>query len=326
MMMRTMLALAVIATLTGCAATSTGPRGEDALVKAASAPREVAVVRGGGLERIAWGALIDAAAEADVVLLGELHEQPVGQAFEGAFFEDLLVKAPKATAAMEFYERDQQAAVDDYLAGITDEAAFRTATRRPAKDNSTGHWAMIQASKAAKRPVIAANSPRRYVRLARTDGFDRLAGLSLEQRRLFAIPLEMPTGRYRDDFIAFMAGGESQGSKDGQSAESKAPSAAELERIEASFRSQSVWDATMAESVANAMNSQEAKPVVLVVGKFHVANQGGLYQALRRLRPGARVATITLVDAWSASGESAAKWKDEADYLVLIGETESSEN
>lgn len=321
-----MLALAVTATLTGCAATSTGPRTEDALTRAAATPREVAVVRGAGLERVGWGALIDAAADADVVLLGELHEQPVGQAFEGAFFEDLLGKAPKATAAMEFYERDQQAAVDDYLAGITDEAAFRTATRRPANDKSTGHWAMIQASKAAKRPVIAANSPRRYVRLARTDGFDRLAGLSPEQRRLFAIPMEIPTGRYRDDFIAFMRGDDGEGSKSGAGAETKAPDEKELERIEASFRSQSVWDATMAESVANAMNSQEAKPVVLVVGKFHVANQGGLYQALRRLRPGARIVTITLVDAWTASGESVAKWKDEADYLVLIGESPSSGN
>lgn len=317
-----MLALAVTATLSGCAATSKGPRAEDALTKAATTPREVAVVRGGGLERIAWGALIDAAAEADVVLLGELHEQPVGQAFEGAFFEDLLAKAPKTTAAMEFYERDQQAALDDYLAGVTDEATFRTATRRPAGDKSTGHWAMIQTSKAANRPVIAANSPRRYVRLARKEGFERLARLSAEQRRLFAIPLELPTGRYREDFIKIMSSDEGGASN----TQPKAPDAAELERIEASFRSQSVWDATMAESVANTMNPQEARPVVLVVGKFHVANQGGLSQALHRLRPGAKIITITLVDAWSASDEAAAKCRDEADFLVFIGPATSGQD
>lgn len=42
---------------------------------------------------------------------------------------------------------------------------------------------MVEAAKAAGRPVIAANSPRRCLRVAKSDGYDKLKGLGQEQRQ-----------------------------------------------------------------------------------------------------------------------------------------------
>lgn len=319
-----LVVVAALAALSGGCASSSGPHSDKGgpagspaavvdpkIAETAANVRKVVIRRGDGAGAT-WDEAVSAGVGADVVLIGELHGQPVGQAFESAYFEDVLARSATTTGALEFFERDQQAALDDYLAGLTDEAGMRKATRRSEGNYPSGHRAIIESSKAAGRPVIAANSPRVYVRLARTDGFDRLASLTPEQKRLFVIPpgAALPTGKYRDDFFTFMRGGATE------------PGDATSEaKIEGMFRSQSVWDATMADSVSRAMESG-GKPVVLVVGVFHVGHEGGLVQALRRLKPGARVVTVTFVGAWAPESGVGDKERGLGDYVVFVGPSE----
>lgn len=309
--------VAIAAALTGCAAPSARPATDARADAAVRAPRQLPVLRGTDGSRVAWEDLVAACAQAEAVLVGEAHGQRVGQAFQAALFPDVLRAAPLAAGALEFFERDEQAALDDYLTGVTDEAAFRRAARRTESNYTSGHAAIVEACKAAGRPVIAANASRRYVRLARTEGFDRLRVLGAEQKRLFAIPEFVPEGRYRADFFKVMG---AQSLLDPPAdAPLSAGDAARRENIDAMLRSQSVWDWTMAESVARAI-AGGARPVVLVVGRFHVEHDGGLVQALRAIRPGTRVVTITSIDAWSDSLRD--DDRGAADFVVYIGEFE----
>ncbi len=303
----------------GCASNSGKGAGADAPVidpriaeTAANVRHVVAIRRGGDGALAMWDEVVAAGAAADAVLIGELHGQPVGQAFEGAFFEDVLTRSPGVVGALEFFERNEQSGLDDYLTGVTDEEGMKKATRRAEGNYPRGHRAIVELSKAAGRPVVAANAPRPYVKLARTEGFERLNGLTPEQKRLFVVPTptSLPTGKYRDDFFALMRGG----------AEPGADPAAEA-RIEAMFRSQSVWDATMADSVARAMDAG-GKPVALVVGKFHVEHKGGLVQALERAKPGARVVTVSFVGAWAPESGIGDEERGAADYVVYVGPAE----
>ncbi|MGD9688167.1 MAG: ChaN family lipoprotein [Phycisphaerales bacterium] len=281
---------------------------------------------------VEWKALVSACAAADAVLIGEAHGQPEGQAFEEALFRDVLAAAPGAVAALEFFERDQQPDLDDYLLGVTDEAAMRTATSRSPSGYPPGHRAMVEASRAAARPVIAANAPRRYVRLARTDGYERLAALSPSQRALFRIPSLLPQGRYRDDFFRVMgadpaAADVEPAAPDAQDTDSPAHGdarASAATTVEGMFRAQSLWDWTMADSVARALGvagpapeTGAPRPVVLVVGVFHVEHGGGLVQALRLLRPDTRIVTVCM----ALTGETSprAEDKDRADFVVHVG-------
>lgn len=300
--------------LSGCTATPEAAPSPDARAQA-SDPRGVTVFAGDGAG-MSWRELVSRAADADAVILGENHGHDFGLAAAAALWEDVLA-ARRATAAlaMEFFERDEQAALDDYLAGLTDEPAFRKASGRTESNYPPGHRAMIEAAKAAGTPVVAANAPRRYVRLARTQGFDRLRALTPEQARLVRIPDELPSGRYYEEFVKIMTQ-MSASPTGGKQADRGESDEARRRRIDDTFRSQATWDWTMGESVARTLNAGR-RPVVLVVGRFHGDWRGGTVQAIERLRPGSRVMVVSFVDAWSR--ELRMEDAGRADAVVYVG-------
>lgn len=303
--------------------------------------RAVVVLDGHTGAPATWNAVLQRAAAADFVLLGETHNHPLGLAFASELWSDVLQHAPGAALALEFFERDEQSRIDEYLYGITDEETFRKRTLRTPGSYPDGHRAMLEAAKRAGRPVIAANAPRPYVRYARHNTFDKLQTLTAEQQRLFRIPDALPTGRYRDAFFRMMSSMASHGAPGAaKTSAPKRPAAANAggkaaapapstqpphhaaaggepdPMIEAMFRSQSLWDWTMADSIAAAAR-RENRPVFLVVGRFHIEHDGGLPQALRALYPGANPLTVTVVDEQSSTLRE--EERGAADFVVYVG-------
>lgn len=294
---RTALTLAfsiAAAALTGCQApkrTVEAPEPVD--------PRQVPVFAGDASGVVPWDTVVETCANATVVFIGETHGQELGLAWAADLFEDILASNPRAVLAMEFYERDHQAHLDDYLAGITTAEQFDAATFRTASNNPVGHRRMVEAARTAGRPVIAANSPRRYTRLARTTGYDRLRALTEEQQRLFEIPGSIPDNAYTDRFRAIM--GQMRGSDDSGKAAPSMPGMA----VDDFLRAQLLWDYTMADSVADAIDL--GAPVVLVVGQFHSdfgtePGKSALTDAIaERLLPNQNVIIISVQDAVAGS-------------------------
>ncbi len=326
------LLLLVAATLSpACAATGSGDARTDPA--AAGDPRSVPVFRGDG-STAAWSDLVDAAVDADAVILGENHGHPLGLAIAAALWSDVVERTPRAALSLEFFGRDEQCHLDDYLAGLTDEATFEQRTDRTAGSYPPGHRAMIEAAKAAGRPVFAANAPRPYVRLASSAGFDRLATLTAEQRRLFRVPDELPTGRYRHDFDEVMGDMAGHGGNPPAATASAAtaptattgepgapvdPAAEEARHraaLDGAFRGQSLWDWTMAGSVDRALWDGNA-PVVQVVGRMHCDFHGGLVLALDRLHPGIHTVTVSFVDEAPTAFQDADAGR--ADFVIYVG-------
>lgn len=315
---QTLLVAAATVFLVGCAS-SNRPLPDPRTQAAVADPGLLTLLRGDGTSA-GWDEMIAACAQADAVLIGECHGMEVGQAFQAKFFGDLLAAAPGASGALEFFERDEQAALDDYLGGVTNEQEFRRAARRTDSNYTSGHRAIVEACKAARRPVSAANAPRRYVRIARQEGFEHLRGFTPEQQRLFVVPQFIPTGKYYEDFFEVMGGkellvpAEDAAGTDPKKAEADAR---QKKSIDDMFRSQSMWDWTMADSVAREID-RGGRPVVLIVGRFHTDHDGGLVQALRHMRPGAKIVTISSMNTWAEElGEDE---KGIADFVVFIGE------
>lgn len=283
-------------------------------------PDDVTIFVGATKEVIRWDDLAERAAGADAVILGELHGHPRGLAFAAALFDEILAREPTGAAlALEFYERDHQPAIDDYLTSVTNADEFAAAASRTPGNDPPGHRAMLEAARSVGVPVVAANAPRRYVRLARTAGFDTLRALTEEQRRLFVVPDSMTTGGYRDRFFSAMGamGGHSGDDPATETDAERDTRRAEAERVvESFFRSQNVWDATMADSVARLISTGR-RPVVLVVGRFHAEFDGGLVSRLRDLSPGAGVLTIVVVD--SAAASLADEDRGRGDIVVHVG-------
>ncbi|MCC6320298.1 MAG: ChaN family lipoprotein [Phycisphaerales bacterium] len=288
--------------------------------------RSVPMLDGQGGVAVPWSEIVSRARSADVVLIGELHGHPLGSAAAAALWEDVLASpgvAARASLSMEFFERDEQALLDDYLTGLIDEPRLLKAGN---KDSYLaypfGQRVMVNEARAHGVPVVAANAPRIYVRTARLEGYERLRGLTEEQRRMFRIPdrLPGPESGYRRKFQEFMLGAGGHGGESGDqpasSPSASAPTAEDLARVEAGFRSQSLWDWTMAESVSREFG-RGRRPVVHVVGQFHIAREGGLLLALREMAPAARVLTIAVVDAESSSLRE--EDRGVADVVVYVG-------
>jgi uncharacterized iron-regulated protein len=313
--------------LGGCAATKPAPvaaaeTGGSTSMQLMTGARDVAVFAGSGGQGAApanWGQVLRACSAADVVIIGEQHGHPLGLMVAAALFEDVLALAQTASLSMEFFERDEQSRVDDYLTGVTDEATFRRRTGRTDSNYPEGHRAMVEAAREAKRPVHAANAPRAIVRLARRDGYDALFALTQEQRRLFRVPDALPEADnpYRLEFESLMRDSlaHAHGGGGGGGAEGEDPDATER-MVAAMLRAQSLWDWTMAHSVARAVSAGDV-PVVHVVGRFHSDFGGGLVQSLEQLSPGLRIVTISMSDRWS--DHLRADDENRAAFVVYVG-------
>jgi uncharacterized iron-regulated protein len=138
--------------------------------------------------------------------------------------------------------------------------------------------------------------------MARTDGYAAIAALPAGERSLVAIPSTLTGGAYRNRFADFMSG--------------------DPETVAALYRSQQTWDATMARSIAEGLDAGSDK-VIHLVGSFHSDWDGGLVDQLRRLKPFARILTVTVVpeDARAlADGD-----RNRADAVVYAAKPERKE-
>lgn len=319
--------LACLAALPACATRHAADEPSPAPATAEAAeqlrPRAVAVLRGSDGSAASWRAMLDACADADIVIIGEMHGHDLGLAVASAIWEDLLARAesdparPRPVLSMEFFERDTQSVLDDYLTGVIDEETFRDLSRRSPGNYPPGHRAMVEAAKSAGVPVVAANAPRRYSTLARRRGFDALSELRPSQQALFALPGIPAEGPYRDRFFAVMA---EMMTSHGDSSQGDGPDPAAVNAmVESFFRAQTVWDATMAESIALARRPGHA-PIVHVVGQFHADFEGGTVLELRRHLPDARIVVVSM--SRETAAQLPASDLGRADFIIPVGPAE----
>ncbi|MBM4113426.1 MAG: ChaN family lipoprotein, partial [Phycisphaerae bacterium] len=257
------------------------------------APRGLPMFDGTRGTVLTWFDLSQAVDWADVIVIGERHDDAVAHAVQLAIVEETMARFPRTALSMEMLERDEQPAVDDYLRGVieVDEFMERTGSRHWAGKDTWVLWyqPMIDAAKVSGSRVIAANSPRRFVRQARLEGYEALAALPPEERALFDFPrrLDKPAYRARFDEVIRHGHGDEPASDEG---------------LAAGFRSQSLWDSTMAASIVRARGGGGAPPggapaankVVHLVGQFHSDFTGGLVEELHARDGGLRICVISV--------------------------------
>ncbi|MCH2139216.1 MAG: ChaN family lipoprotein [Phycisphaerales bacterium] len=254
-----------------------------------------------------WDALVARAAAADVVLLGEQHDDALGHTVQLALIEAVVSMTPNAAVAMEMLERDEQMLIHDYRDGVIDVDDFAAATNSTAwaGDGSWVAWyqPIVDVAITHNCPVIAANAPRRYVRHARTDGFESLGAMDTARRSLVVTPNPPLEGHYRQRFMDLMQ--EHGGDIDPEIAD-------------AFFRAQSTWDATMADSVL-ATTAKGHKPVFLLVGRFHTDHDGGTRQCIERANPNLDVLSISLEPETFDPDAAQDMGPPQADIVILTG-------
>jgi len=247
-------------------------------------------------------------ARADVVLIGEQHDDSNSHRLELAVLEALARRQVPVTLSLEMFERDVQGSVDTYVAGSSAEDDFLK-TSRPWPRYATDYRPLVEFAKRQHWPVVAANVPRRIAADVAKSGKPAVDALTAADRSLAAADLRCPHDSYFDRFAEQMgSGGHQSGS-----------SSATDTTTERYYWAQCVKDETMAESIAAAFEKQEGKPgvVVHVTGSFHSDYGDGTGDRVRRRLAGRRVAIVSLLPVENLDTLAPAPGDlKRADYLV----------
>lgn len=254
-----------------------------------------------------WTALVARARDAEIVVIGEEHDDLNTHALQRALYEAVLEADGTTAISLEMFERDEQAAVDAWLEGELDTETL-VADTNSMNWGGAGAWyryyqPVIDLARAAGTPVIAANAPRRYVRRARIEGYDPLRSLPADERAWFDLPDELDRGPYFERFAETMRTLRKDDELDDDA-------------VDAVFRSQQVWDATMAASVVEAVDRADIDRVVLLIGRFHSDLEGGTIVEIRKRRPDSDILVVSCVRTSKPGRELDPEDLDRGDVVV----------
>lgn len=247
--------------------------------------------------------IIAAAEKSDVVFLGENHDDAVAHYLQAEIFKNIFenyAKNRKVALSLEMFERDVQIVVDEYLSDLITEKKFLDDSR-PWKNYKTDYRPLVEFARQNNLAVIAANAPRRYVNMVSRNGRDSLNELSLDAKRWLApLPYASPSADYSKKFNALMGNIKS---------EANAPS-----KI---LEAQTLWDATMAFSIAEYLKKEKNALVVHLNGSFHTENHLGTAEQLLRFQPKAKVLVVTMRYEDDFTKFDKAKHANLGDFVIL---------
>lgn len=247
--------------------------------------------------------MLEAVSAVDVVLFGELHDNPVAHWLEYEVTADLhKVAGGRLVLGAEMFEADNQLLMDEYL-GSEYEADKFEAEVKLWKNYKTDYKPLVEYARKNGLPFIATNVPRRYASMVSRGGFEELDSLLAEAKRYLApLPIEYdPELKCYKDMMS-MHGMPGMGGKPNANLP----------------KAQAVKDATMAWFISS--NLPSGKILIHFNGAYHSDNYLGIVHYLKLYRPGIKVATITTVlqdDVRELENDNSGL----ADFIVAIPST-----
>ncbi len=272
----------------------------------------VKVLDGRTGEVVSFDDMLDRLAGADAVFLGETHIDETTHRVELAVYEGLLERlGPRVVLAMEMFERDVQPSLDAYLAGSIDEQAFLEQARAWGQYR-TAYRPMIERARAGGHPVVASNIPRSLTRRISMEGLGVLDSLDVGERGYAPAEIHPNTPAYWrrvDNAIRGHLPMMRRGGADDQRLSS----------------TQTLWDNTMGESCALALDAFPGAMVLHVNGAFHSQYWDGTARQFSIRKPDAEVLTV---DVRSTRNPSVAGLGGEpvADFVVMAEARASDQN
>ena len=265
-------------------------------------------------------ALTESIRKSDVTFLGEIHTDHVAHRLEAMLLE--MTFDENLTLSLEMFETDVQFVLDEYLAGLINEEHFLKSSRAWENYNSD-YRELVEFSKNNNVYIIAANAPSRYVNMVSRLGKDSLVALSEETKKLLP-PLPYPDASlgYKERFKETMSfhNFTSRSSNSSQGAHDDEMEAGESEVLQdfltKYLEAQSLWDTSMAWSIASYLRANPERRVMNINGSFHTDYYLGIPEHLERYLPGLKTTTISIVPSqqFPAFNQSI---KNLADFIII---------
>ena len=236
---------------------------------------------------------------ADVLFLGEEHDDSTCHVLELALLTKLAAKYPGKTAlSMEMFETDCQNVLNEYLEGLIREKNFVSEAR--AWHNYKDYRPLIELAKTQQMPVIAANAPARYVNMVNRMGLTSLEKLSKTAKSwLPPLPIDTATGAYYEKFWQTMGG--HAGNMGGMQL----------------YQAQNLWDATMAWSIAQFVKKHRDYKILQINGGFHSEEKLGEPAQLKKYSSKTTILNIACVSDEQFDNPDWSKFSKNNDYIIL---------
>ncbi|WP_304608443.1 ChaN family lipoprotein [Pontibacter anaerobius] len=252
---------------------------------------------------INYGKMLKELQEAEVILFGEQHNDPIAHWLQLEVARDLHRENPQKFAlGAEMFEADVQLVLNEYLAGQAPEKNFEQEAR-PWPNYATDYRPVVRFAKEQQIPFIATNVPRRYAAMVSGGGLAALEGVSAEGKRYIAplpVTVDMELPGYKSMMSMF-----------GNSTHRNTKS---INIVQA----QALKDATMAHFILGQVG--QGRQVLHLNGAYHSDNFEGIGWYLKQLRPQVKTRTITTVlqaDLEDLSEENKCK----ADFILVVPES-----
>jgi uncharacterized iron-regulated protein len=270
------------------------------------------VVQSSSLTLIPFDELVATASMADVVFVGEQHDDPETHFAEFALLEEIGRRRSRVVLSLEMFERDVQPMLDDYLAGRMSETEF-LAKARPWDRYVTDYRPLVVLARARGWPVIASNIPRPIASAVSRQGLAVLDTLPAAPRSWVARDISCPHDAYYARFAEEMKGHSAGGGP--PTASDPAQMQAMTDRF---YEAQCVKDETMGESIARALaRAGDDAIVVHVDGAFHSDFREGTVARTLRRSPTIHSLVITAIPTSDPSNASIDDNVRRADYLIF---------
>jgi len=216
---------------------------------------------------VPFDAMVDRLLTANVVYVGESHDQQLHHAFQAKVLEAVVARAKGPVAlGLEMFFVPYQAALDAYVKGEIDEAAMleRTEWKTRWGFGWEMYAPMLRLCREKRIPVVALNAPKEITRTVSRTGLD---SLTPEQRA--TLPTLDTQNQAHRAFVkeAFGAHGADM----------------PAEKFERFYVAMVIWDEVMSSSVAGWLaKAGPGATMVVVAGNGHIENRWGVPDRAQR--------------------------------------------
>jgi len=246
-------------------------------------------------KKVSYKKMAKTLAKKDVVLFGELHNNPIAHWLQFELTSDLH-RSRKLILGAEMLEADNQKELDQYLAGAIDYKEFSKQARLW-NNYKTDYAPLVDFAKENRLRFVATNIPRRYANLVYKNGFGVLDSLAAEEKSWIA-PLPIPFDPELATYKGFLVSLGDHGSP-------------EL------VMAQATKDATMAHFILK--NYIPGHIFLHFNGSGHSDRYEGILWYIRQQRKDLKVGTISTVTQVNVN-KLMEKHRGVADFIICVDE------
>lgn len=220
--------------------------------------------------------------KADIVLFGELHNNPICHWLQLELAKDLAKeKGKNLVMGAEMFETDNQLVLNEYTQKLITEKQLKDESKMW-NNFATDYKPLVELARNQGLQMIATNIPRRYASIVSKQGIGALENLPTEAKNLIAplpITVDLQLPAYAN-MVKMMSGEAGHGSPQ--------------MKPEYFAQAQASKDATMAHFILK--NWQAGKTFLHFNGAYHSDNFESIVWYLKQANPNLKIMTISSVE------------------------------